>query len=210
MGSFSPSNHWFNRACSLAVQARERAYRLYQDSPSASTHSDFISARNRCKATIRRVKHSFIQRKCDNLTLSPSNSAFWSLAKNVSNNFCNSSFPPLIRSDDSITISPSDKANLFGSLFSSNSSLDDSNAPEPLNLPLSHPIPPFIISHQKVLKALLSLETNKAQGPDGIPAKFLKEFAYELSPVVYRLFCLIVSPKNYPTSWEHPLAQPVP
>ena len=140
--SFSPSNPWFDRACSLAIQAREHAYQSYQNSPSAASHSAFISARNRCKTIIRRAKHSFVKKKCDNLTASPSNNSFWSLAKNVSNNFCNSSFPPLFRPDGSIACSPTEKATLFGSLFSTNSSLDDSDAPLPSNLPLSHPMPP--------------------------------------------------------------------
>ena len=38
--SFSPSNPWFNHACSMAVKARGRAYRLYQTS--ASSHSDYF------------------------------------------------------------------------------------------------------------------------------------------------------------------------
>ena len=144
---FSPSNPWFDRACSFAIQARERAYQSYQNSPSAASHSAFISARNRCKTIIRRAKHFFVKKKCDNLTASPSNNSFWSLAKNVSNNFCNYSFPPLFRPDGSIACSPTEKATLFGSLFSANSSLDDSDAPLPSNLPLSHPMPtPYYFS----------------------------------------------------------------
>ena len=32
--TFSPSKPWFDHACSLAIQARERAYQSYEDSPS--------------------------------------------------------------------------------------------------------------------------------------------------------------------------------
>ena len=208
--SFSPTNPWFDRACSRAIQEREGAYRTWKSSPSPETHANFISARNRCKAVIRRAKHSFIKRKCDRLTSSPSDKPFWSLTKCILNNFCNSNFPPLFKSDGSIANSPAEKANLFGSLFSSNSSLDDSNVPLPPTLPLSHPIPPVIISTQKVRKTLLSLETGKATGPDGIPARFLKEFAEELAPVLCRLFRLILKTEIYPSSWKHPFVQPVP
>ena len=44
---------------------------------------------------------------------------------------------------------------------------------------------------------------------DGIPPKFLKEFAGELAPVLCRLFHLIVISCTYP-SWKHALVQPVP
>ena len=208
--SFSPSNPWFDRACSRAIQTREGAYQSWKSLPSPEMHANFISARNRCKAIIRKAKHSFIKRKCDRLTSTPTEKPFWSLAKNILNNFCNSNFPPLFKSDGSIANTPSEKANLFGSLFSSNSNLDDSNAPLPQTLPLSHPMPPIIISVQRVRRILLSLEIGKASGPDGIPARFLKDFADELSPVLCHLFRLILKTETYPTSWKHPFVQPAP
>ena len=61
--TFSPSKPWFDHACFLAVQARERAFRSYQSSPSALTHAAFISARNRCKAHIREARTSFGKRR---------------------------------------------------------------------------------------------------------------------------------------------------
>ena len=149
-------------------------------------------------------------RKKSHLTASPTNSYFWSLAKSVSNNFCKSGFPPLFRADGSIAVSPAEKANLFGSLFSSNSSLDDSNVAPPPNLPLNNPMPPPIISERRVRRALCSLKTNKAYGPDGIPPRILREFANELAPVLCRLFRLILKTGTYPSSWKHTLVQPVP
>ena len=122
----------------------------------------------------------------------------------------NSSFPSLIRPDGSITCSPTDKANLFGSYFSANSSLRDSNAPDPPTQPLSNPIPSIIISARKVRRVLRFLKTGKASGPDGIPPRFLKEFADELAPVLCCLFRLILISCTYPSSWKHALVQPVP
>ena len=208
--SFSPTNPWFDRVCSRSIHERERAYQAWKSSPSPETHANFISARNRCKTIIRKAKRSFIRRKCDRLTSAPSDKPFWSLTKNILNNFCNSSFPPLFKSDGSIANSPAEKADLFGSIFSSNSSLDDSSASIPLTLPLSHPMPPVIVSTQRVRRILLSLETGKATGPDGIPTRFLKEYADELAPVLCRLFRLILKTETYPSSWKHPFVQPVP
>ena len=56
---------------------------------------------------------------------------------------------------------------------------------------------------------LLSLQTDKASGPDGIPPRFLKEFADELAPVLCHLFRLILISCTYP-SWKHALVQPAP
>ena len=126
------------------------------------------------------------------------------------NNFCNSSFHSLILPDGSIACSPTDKANLFGSCFSANSSLTDSNDPDPPTQPLSNPIPSIIISVRKVRRVLRSLKTDKASDPDGIPTRFLKESADELAPVLCRLFRLFLISCTYPPSWKHALVQSVP
>ena len=154
--TFSPSKPWFDRACSSAISDREGAHRSYQASPSELTHATFISARNRCSAKLRRARSSFRKRKIDKLNSSPTEKCFWSLSKKIFNNFCNSSFPLRIRPDGSIACSPIDKANLFGSYFSANSSLSDSNAPDPPTQPLSNPIPSIIISACKVRRVLRS------------------------------------------------------
>ena len=130
--------------------------------------------------------------------------------KKILNNFCNSSFPSLIHPNGSIACSPTDKANLFGSYFFVNSSLSDSNAPDPPTQPLSNPIPSIIISARKVRWVLCSLKTDKASGLDGIPPRFLEEIADELTPVLCCLFCLILISCTYPSSWKHALVQPVP
>src|SRR5678815_1242131 len=106
--SFSPPNPWFDRACSLAIQARDSAYRGWKNSRSHITLANFHSARNRCRDTLRRAKRAFIKRKCANLLGSPTNKSF------IYSNFCKSAFPPLIRSDLCVANSPTEKANLFG------------------------------------------------------------------------------------------------
>ena len=71
-------------------------------------------------------------------------------------------------------------------------------------------LPSIIISARKVRRVLRSLKTDKASGPDGVPPRFLKEFAEELAPVLCRLFRLILISCTYPFSWKHALVQPVP
>ena len=80
----------------------------------------------------------------------------------------------------------------FGSYFYANSSISDSNAPDPPTQPFSNPIPSIFISACKVCRVLRSLKTDKASGPDSIPPRFLKEFADEVVPVLCCLFHLIL------------------
>ncbi|WP_435316582.1 hypothetical protein, partial [Klebsiella pneumoniae] len=106
-------------------------------------------------------KKDFLLRKKHCLTTSPTDPSFWSLTKNVLNNFCKSNFPPLFKPDGSIAVSPTEKANLFGSLFSTNSFINDSDVAATPNLHRSNPMPPPIISECRVCKVLSSFNTNK-------------------------------------------------
>ena len=170
--TFSPSYPWFDRACYSAISGREWAHRSYQTPE--FTHITFISARNQCSAKLRRARSSFRKRKIDKLNFSPTEKYFLSLSKQIFNNFRNSSFPSLSHPDGSIACSPTDKANLFGSFFSANSSLSNSNAPDPPTQPLSNPsMPSIIISARNVRQVLRSLKADKASGTDGIPPRFL-------------------------------------
>jgi hypothetical protein len=135
---------------------------------------------------------------------------FWSLAKSVSSNFCNSSFPPLIHPDGSISIDPKSKADSFANLFSENSTLDDSNA-SPSNYPAATAtMTPIKFRSRKIRQILLNLVTNKSNGPDGIPAIVLKRCAPELAPTLSKLFQLSLSTGVYPSSWKSAIIHPIP
>ena len=71
-------------------------------------------------------------------------------------------------------------------------------------------MPPSIFSEHWVRRAFCSLKTKKAYGPDGIPPRILRDFAFELAPVLCRLFRLILKTGTYPLSRKHTLVQPVP
>ena len=204
------SQAWFNNQCSIAIKERDVAFKAWQQSPSEDTHSSYISARNTAKSVLRSAKHNFLKRKCDELSSSSSEGSLWSLAKNISQNFSQSSFPPLFRADGTVAATPSEKANLFGTLFSSNSTMDDSSFPNPPTIPLSNRMPKFFISSKTVRKFLKVLNVKKAHGPDGVPPRILKECASDLAPVLARLFRRCISSKMFPSSWKHALVHPIP
>ena len=71
-------------------------------------------------------------------------------------------------------------------------------------------MPPPIISTRRVHRVLSKLDVSKAYGSDGIPPRVLRECASELSPVISRLFRLIIKTMTFPKSWKHSLVQPIP
>ena len=103
------------------------------------------------------------------------------MAKVVSQNFCQSSFPLLKNKADSSSTTPLSKANRVASVFTSNSNLDDQGV-QPHHFPPSQfTMSPIKFSTRKFCQTLLYLDTSKSKGPDGIPAIVLKTCAPELA-----------------------------
>ena len=51
------------------------------------------------------------------------------------------------------------------------------------------PVPPeFLVSDHKAYKALCTSKPNKSSGPDRIPTRVWKEFAFELAPMVSDIY----------------------
>ena len=122
------------------------------------------------------------------------------MAKVVSQKFFQSSFPPLNNNSDSSSTTPSSKANLFASVFASNSNLDDQGV-QPHHFPPSKfTMSSIKFSTRKVCQTLLQLDTSKSKGPDGIPAIVLKTCAPELAPILNKLFQLSYTLGTFPTS----------
>ncbi|MPC47400.1 hypothetical protein E2C01_041145 [Portunus trituberculatus] len=87
------------------MQDREVAHKNYLSLPSPESHTLYISARNHAKSVLQLAKHSFINRKYQNLSNSNSPRDFRHLIKNISNNFTSSSFPPLFHPHGTTAIS---------------------------------------------------------------------------------------------------------
>ncbi|MPC99707.1 hypothetical protein E2C01_095137 [Portunus trituberculatus] len=112
-----PSKPWIDTACSRVVHDRKVAHKGYLSLPSPESHALYISARNHAKPVLQLTKHSFINRKGQNLSNPNSPRDFWLLAKNISSNFTSSSFPPLFHPDGTTAISSVSKAQLFSQAF---------------------------------------------------------------------------------------------
>ena len=54
--------------------------------------------------------------------------------------------------------------------------------------PLTPPVSSFLVAEKEVYQSLLSIDTTKAVGPDDIPNKLLKDFSFELAPVIKNVY----------------------
>ena len=110
---------------------------------------------------------------------------------------------------DSSSITPSSKANLFASIFASNSNLDDQGVKPHHFPPSKFTMSPIKFSTRKVCQTLLQLDTSKSKGPDGIPAIVLKTCAPELAPILNKLFQRSYTLCTFPTSWRQAHVFPI-
>ena len=99
-----------------------------------------------------------------------------------------------------------DKANEFvNEFFAANSNLCDKGAQTPLTIRKMVPLmcdPSF--NEGEILKAINSLDQNKASGPDEIPAVLIKKCSLELAPFLLRLFTLSWNNSIVPAGWKNP------
>ena len=68
---------------------------------------------------------------------------------------------------------------------------------------------PIHVSCPGVIKLLKNLKPHKAAGPDGIPARLLKEVAVEIAPAVTLLFQSSLDQGKVPSSWKRGLIVPI-
>ena len=153
----------------------------------------FINSRNPCSKAIKNARSSFVQRINKEIASCQAGSrSFWSMAKVVSQNFYQSSFPPLKSNSNSSFAIALSKANFVAPFFASNSNLNDQGLKQD-HLPLSKStIPPITFSTGRIRQTLLQLDTSNSKGPDGVSPNFTK-------PVLLNLPLFLTNCFSFPT-----------
>ena len=73
-----------------------------------------------------------------------------------------------------------------------------------------HPtVPEFQVNSEGVRKLLAKLKPHSASGPDGLPARLLKETADELAPAVTLLFNATLHQGRIPREWKSAYVTPI-
>ncbi|KAJ2947549.1 hypothetical protein O0L34_g17337 [Tuta absoluta] len=210
---------WFNAECAQAEARKESAYQAWVKARDCKLRARRVRAKKRtfnsatksCKRVLRKARFDHVGRIGAKLASHPPGSKkFWSLSKAVETNFCRPTLPPMLKPDGSLAHSASEKANLFASLFASNSRLDAGSKQPPTVPRCDSSMSEIAVHIKEVRRVLCSLDVNKASGPDGIPARVLRLCAPELSPVLTRLFRLSLKERTVPGAWKLANVQPVP
>ena len=96
-----------------------------------------------------------------------------------------------------------DIADLFNDYFSTIVSGNDNTVPTNISSsPTDSKLSGLTFSPDDVLAALLSLDTNKATGPDEIPPRILKECAHQIAPSLCLIFNQSLQLGSLPEEWK--------
>ena len=121
---------------------------------------------------------------------------------NSSKGKCDSSGISSLKKDGIAHSDPRTKATIlneqFGSVFTEGTSVD-MYAMSENEYPDMHT---FKVDQAGVLKLVQGLNPHKAEGPDHILTKFLKEFAAELSPAMTLIFQASLQQGKVPDDWK--------
>ena len=178
---------WFNGVVKKSVKKKYLLYKRYLQSDASIDYHKYIEQRNICNRVIKRAKREYERKISQNCKENPK--TFWQYVRSKSK--CVSGISPLDKGDGNLAFDDKDKADILNKFFSGVFTRENTD-----NVPELEPgcrsnytfLADIVISEEAVKKKLLNLNPYKAQGPDGIPNKVLKELSNELSKPIATLF----------------------
>lgn len=139
-------------------------------------------ARNTYNKTIAQFKDAFNNRLKDKvLSCSNDEKSFWSTTKNISQNFCKSTFPPFRFWTTTLPLTRKERQT-FAKMSASNSTLQPPPHLLPTTTPAVHKMNEFAFETKDV-PILMFLYAKKSSGSDGTLA-IVKKCVAELAPVL--------------------------
>ena len=131
---------------------------------------------------------------------------FWSFIKSKKKE--NSGVAPLMK-NGTVHSDSQAKADILNMQFSSVFTIGNaSNAPS-LGVSTYSELPHITVYVAGVRKLLEDIKPHKATGPDGIPAKLLKDYAADLAPVLSHIYQASLNQGRVPADWKHAWVIPV-
>ena len=197
------SPKWFNSQCAKSVNNKNHYFKEWKRVQTQHSRTSFIQSRNTCSKTIKNAKSSFFQRINNKIASCQAGScSFWSMAKVVSHNCCQSSFPPL-KTTLTLLLPLLHPRLIFFRQSLPPTPIWTTKGSNLITFPLQNSLcHPLSSPHEKVRQTLLQLDTSKSKGPDGIPAIVLKACATELASILNKLFQFSYTLGIFPTPWK--------
>ena len=193
---------WMNNKIFRKIKKKYHAYKRYLVSKEGKDYEKYIKRRNECTREIRKAKKKHEQNIANDSKNNPTK--FWKYV----NEKCktNVGISSLKSKDGSLIDTDKGKAEVLNEFFTSVFLNEDTtNLPKVAEGSFSNGklIQDIMIDEKIVEKRLKELNAQKAQGPDKIPPRVLKELHKELAKPLCILFKKSLESGKIPNEWKH-------
>ena len=199
---------WLNNRVLKKIKKKYHAYKRYLQTQDGVDYQSYIKLRNECTRDIRKAKYEYEKNVVFNCKTN--SKCFWKYVRDKLDMKCGIS--SLKKEDGSLATENKDKADVLNNFFSSVFTREDL-----VNIPYigrssrsdGIELTEIILTAEAVKNKLKNLNVNKACGPDGIPARILKEASEELSLPLVVLFNKSINCGTIPQEWKRANVSPI-
>jgi len=194
---------WFTDVCALAHQRKVKAWQVLKSFPTDLNKNSYSKACKDAADTYKQAQKRYSEKIETDLKENGSNpKTWWQIVNHIVGKGGNSEIPSLNVNNIEYETAL-EKANILNNTFAEKSTINDNDRLPPL---LSLKGDSFLnrikIRLRVVRKKLQQQKTSKATGPDGIPARVLRECADVLSKPYSNLFNFSLKSSNIPNDWK--------
>ncbi|KAI8500958.1 hypothetical protein Bbelb_210530 [Branchiostoma belcheri] len=170
--------------------------------------NNYTTYKNRLTSELRKAEREFYHTISDKCKSPDASKLLWSVLNRL--NGKESRGIPTLSNNGLLVDKEEEKAELLNEIFV-NITKDCNHPDRTMKLPIltSKQFTTLQVTREEVLTVLLSLQVDKAPGPDGISNKLLREAAPEICDSLQCLFNYSLSTGTFPTEWKQSNVTPV-
>ena len=196
---------WINNCIKRITRRKQRAYNQARRSNLATDWSKYYDLKRECQRECRTAFNRYVSNLVD-----PNKNIItkrlWSFIKNKRQDNVGVS---TLKHEGRTYVDATEKVNLLADYFSSIFTNEDvSNIPTLSTNPIPS-ISSIRVHVDGVYQLLSNIQQHKASGPDNLPARFLREVAYEISPVLSVIFQASLDQGVLPSIWKTAKVVPI-
>jgi len=201
---------WYSAELKKMVTQKKVAHSLYKQFNDPSDYNNFSRLRANCKRTAKLEYKNHLNKVQLSLKLNPK--SFW---KYVNNRRNNNFIPNFVTLDTMSADNGHDIVNLFAKFFFKNYPQPDKSITyvpclnNSLSSNHSFSFSSLLLTEVDVLNELSTLPINFNVGPDNIPAFFLYNCRFILTPALTYIFNLSLQNGKFPDLWKNSFVYPV-
>ena len=198
------SKPWISQKIKNQRKKLQRCHKLAKRSANSKDRKHYTEMRSKVQKLERQAYWKYINDLIEPPPEESSHSAnnqkkFWTYIKSLRRD--NTGVAPL-KDQGILYSSAKDKANILNQQYYSVFTQEDlTNIPSPNGQPFPA-MDDILVTEDGVRKLLQLTNPHKASGPDGIPARFLKECASSLAPYLTLVFNCTLSHGQVPNDWK--------